>query len=83
MPAVQFVQGDLQSLDLLNYILRAEEIDTVLHFAAQVGYSLQQSAVKLTSPLLPDPIHAHLQTHVDNSFGNSLAFTMNNTYGRQ
>ena len=21
------------------------------------------------------------QTHVDNSFGNSLAFTMNNTYG--
>jgi len=22
-----------------------------------------------------------LQTHVDNSFGNSLAFTMNNTYG--
>lgn len=24
---------------------------------------------------------AVLQTHVDNSFGNSLAFTMNNTYG--
>ncbi len=24
---------------------------------------------------------ACLQTHVDNSFGNSLAFTMNNTYG--
>ena len=23
----------------------------------------------------------YLQTHVDNSFGNSLAFTMNNTYG--
>ena len=23
----------------------------------------------------------HLQTHVDNSFGNSLAFTINNTYG--
>lgn len=23
----------------------------------------------------------HLQTHVDNSFGNSLAFTLNNTYG--
>lgn len=25
--------------------------------------------------------HVHTQTHVDNSFGNSLAFTMNNTYG--
>ena len=24
---------------------------------------------------------AGVQTHVDNSFGNSLAFTMNNTYG--
>ena len=23
----------------------------------------------------------NLQTHVDNSFGNSLAFTINNTYG--
>ncbi len=22
-----------------------------------------------------------MQTHVDNSFGNSMAFTMNNTYG--
>ena len=26
-------------------------------------------------------LHAHMQTHVDNSFGNSLAFTINNTYG--
>lgn len=35
---MQFVQGDLQSLDLLNYILSAEDIDTVMHFAAQVSY---------------------------------------------
>lgn len=27
------------------------------------------------------PCPSLLQTHVDNSFGNSLAFTMNNTYG--
>ena len=26
-------------------------------------------------------LHFAAQTHVDNSFGNSLAFTMNNTYG--
>ena len=26
-------------------------------------------------------LFAHMQTHVDNSFGNSLAFTINNTYG--
>ena len=43
------------SPDLLMYVLQTEEIDTVLHFAAQ--------------------------THVDNSFGNSSALTMDNTHG--
>ncbi|MEW5306394.1 MAG: hypothetical protein WDW38_007332 [Sanguina aurantia] len=52
---VKFVKGDIQSMDLLSFVLKTEEIDTVMHFAAQ--------------------------THVDNSFGNSLAFTMNNTFG--
>lgn len=52
---MQFIKGDIQSGDLLQYVLATEKIDTVMHFAAQ--------------------------THVDNSFGNSLAFTMNNTYG--
>lgn len=51
----KFVKGDIQSMDLISFVLQSEEIDTVMHFAAQ--------------------------THVDNSFGNSLAFTMNNTYG--
>lgn len=51
----KFVKGDVQSMDLLTFVLATEGIDTVMHFAAQ--------------------------THVDNSFGNSLAFTMNNTYG--
>lgn len=51
----KFIKGDIQSADLLSYVLETEKIDTVMHFAAQ--------------------------THVDNSFGNSLAFTMNNTYG--
>eukprot|EP01025_Chloroclados_australasicus_P032010 TRINITY_DN32408_c0_g1_i1.p1 TRINITY_DN32408_c0_g1~~TRINITY_DN32408_c0_g1_i1.p1 ORF type:complete len:357 (+),score=28.05 TRINITY_DN32408_c0_g1_i1:167-1237(+) len=50
-----FVKGDIQSMDLINYVLETNEVDTVMHFAAQ--------------------------THVDNSFGNSLAFTMNNAYG--
>ena len=34
--AVQFIKGDLQSGDLLGYILKTEQIDTVMHFAAQV-----------------------------------------------
>lgn len=53
LPNFRFVKGDIQSADLVVHILETEEIDTVMHFAAQ--------------------------THVDNSFGNSLAFTMNNT----
>lgn len=49
----RFIKGDIQSSDLVVHILEQEQIDTVMHFAAQ--------------------------THVDNSFGNSMAFTMNNT----
>ena len=34
---LQFIKGDIQSGDLLSYILDTEKIDTVMHFAAQVG----------------------------------------------
>mmetsp|Transcript_10542 Transcript_10542/g.31746 ORF Transcript_10542/g.31746 Transcript_10542/m.31746 type:complete len:381 (+) Transcript_10542:56-1198(+) len=54
-PHFKFVKADIQSADLISHVLQTEEIDTIMHFAAQ--------------------------THVDNSFGNSLAFTLNNTYG--
>jgi hypothetical protein len=53
LSTAQVIKGDLQSGDLLSYVLTTEQIDTVIHMAAQ--------------------------THVDNSFGNSLAFTMSNT----
>ena len=35
--------------------------------------------IQITPP--PPPLPLPCQTHVDNSFGNSLAFTLNNTYG--
>jgi len=31
----KFVKGDIGSADLMTYVLRTEEIDTVMHFAAQ------------------------------------------------
>jgi len=31
----KFVKGDIGSADLMTYILKSEEIDTVMHFAAQ------------------------------------------------
>jgi hypothetical protein len=128
-PNFKFVKGDIQSMDLMAFLLRTEEIDTVMHFAAQVSRKTQEqggvvatlrkgaaksgcfnislSALQVRHP--PSPQHGAkikansnegkilplgqtyrpthfpfaflVQTHVDNSFGNSLAFTMNNTYG--
>jgi UDP-glucose 4,6-dehydratase len=50
-----FVKGDIQSSDLIQYVLKTHNIDTIMHFAAQ--------------------------THVDNSFGNSIRVTENNILG--
>ncbi|GAB5364587.1 hypothetical protein AAMO2058_000982600 [Amorphochlora amoebiformis] len=54
-PNFKFVKGDILSADLVNFLVKRYEIDTIFHFAAQ--------------------------THVDNSFGNSLTFTENNVLG--
>ena len=51
----EFIQGDILSRELVRYILKVKNIDTIMHFAAQ--------------------------THVDNSFGNSIEFTKNNVLG--
>ena len=131
------MKGEIQSADLLNFVLKDEGIDTIMHFAAQVRslpetVSLRASASAAAGCKLPKacprersracrdhsrhfsavvsaqqgavcvqyrcvdsccckarPVSCSnfsilsllLQTHVDNSFGNSLAFTINNTYG--
>jgi len=51
----KFIKGNICSGDFVSHVLQSENIDTILHFAAQ--------------------------THVDNSFGNSLVFTENNIMG--
>jgi len=51
----KFIKGNILSADLVRYVLETEEIDTIIHAAAQ--------------------------SHVDNSFGNSFAFTENNVMG--
>ena len=33
----KFVKGNLQSADLIKYVLETEEIDTIIHAAAQVS----------------------------------------------
>lgn len=34
-PNYTFVKGDINSADLVNYVLKAEGVDTIMHFAAQ------------------------------------------------
>ena len=46
---LQFVKGDIQSMDLLSFVLQTEEIDTIMHFAAQV-YDIY--ALPLGQPLV-------------------------------
>lgn len=36
-PNFKFVRGDILSADLLRHVLEVEQIDTVMHFAAQVS----------------------------------------------
>lgn len=35
LPNYKFIKGNICSSDLVNYVLIAEEIDTIMHFAAQ------------------------------------------------
>ncbi|CAH0491003.1 unnamed protein product [Peronospora farinosa] len=51
----KFIHGCITGADLVNYILKTESIDTIMHFAAQ--------------------------SHVDNSFGNSIDFSKTNILG--
>ncbi|GAB9464979.1 Dtdp-glucose 4,6-dehydratase [Globisporangium polare] len=51
----KFIKGSILSADLVAYVLQTEQIDTIMHFAAQ--------------------------SHVDNSFGNSIAFSQTNILG--
>lgn len=54
-PRFTFVRGDICSVDLVSFVLKEYQIDTVIHLAAQ--------------------------THVDESFKNSLQFTRDNVLG--
>jgi len=44
---LQFVKGNISTADLVRYVLESEEIDTVMHFAAQVR--LQSRRVMLAA----------------------------------
>lgn len=41
LPNYKFVKGDICSADLVNYVLDKEEVDTIMHFAAQTCVSPQ------------------------------------------
>lgn len=55
LPNYKFYKCNIGNSDMIKYILEENNIDTVVHFAAQ--------------------------SHVDNSFGNSIQFTVDNVLG--
>lgn len=64
---LQFIKGDIQSGDLLSYILETEQIDTVMHFAAQVKlfvYVIQHWTVITIIPNKAGSCRRMLTTHL-------------------
>ena len=54
-PGFKFIKGDLQSGDLLSYILSTERIDTVMHFAAQARCANLRDPMLYAGRLVPAP----------------------------
>ena len=72
--------------DKLDYCASLKNLESVSHldnfkFVKGDIQSLEQFEAVLRSEAIDTVMHFAAQTHVDNSFGNSLEFTMNNTYG--
>ena len=47
----KFVKGNLLSADLIKYVLETEEIDTIIHAAAQVGLAPPRCSLSPPPPL--------------------------------
>ena len=54
----QFVKGDIQSADLVRHVFDQEEIDTVMHFAAQVCCCCPQLYMQEYKQVSVTPIYA-------------------------
>ena len=54
----KFVKGNLLSADLIKYVLETEEIDTIIHAAAQVRLPPPPPPPPLTRPSAPPVSHA-------------------------
>lgn len=81
----KFVKGDITSADLVNYLLQAEKIDTIMHFAAQThvdnsfgnSFTFTESNVLGTHVLLEsaklfkDQIRRFIHVSTDEVYGES------------
>jgi dTDP-4-dehydrorhamnose 3,5-epimerase-like enzyme len=72
MPNYRFVHGDICNLDLVDYVFKINQACCVT-CAATLSPS--------TTSQVDTVMHFAAQSHVDNSFGNSLEFTKTNVLG--
>lgn len=47
LPNYEFVHGDILATDLVNYVIRKEKVDTIMHFAAQSHVGEPRALVRL------------------------------------
>lgn len=87
LPNFKFIKGDICSADLVNYVFEQEEIDTVMHFAAQThvdnsfgnSFSFTQANIYGTHVLLEsakihEGIRRFIHVSTDEVYGEGESF---------
>ncbi|CAK0782674.1 hypothetical protein CVIRNUC_005869 [Coccomyxa viridis] len=84
--ALKYPEYQIHVFDKLDYCGSLKNLDAI---ASRPNFQFTKGDLQcgdllsylLSSKKIDTVLHFAAQTHVDNSFGNSLAFTVNNTYG--
>ena len=81
--AAQLVKGDIQSADLIGHLLRQHEVDTVMHFAAQVSppFSPHSCAHSIDRHYHPICYHEHLDATAESGAGICLLSMHQHVFG--
>lgn len=79
--AVEYPSYHIVVLDKLDYCASMCNVPIGVEFVRGDVQSFDLVCHVLKRHAIDHVMHFAAQTHVDNSFGNSLAFTLNNTYG--
>ena len=49
LPNYKFVKGDILSEDFVNYVITSNNVDTIMHFAAQTHVGINHTSLQITN----------------------------------